>query len=148
MGQPLSDFFIGTTKYSVRLRTHVKPHSIRKKGFLVHNVLYDKKRADELPIKLYTPNRYFYQPFLRKMDKKSVKSFVVNFPEIRNDATLGLAAGTDHDSPKWEIVLGASGGTETIIRPCNKCNFISRKKHSKAQFNQVSIFNTIVLSDR
>ena len=77
------------------------------------------------------------------MDKKSVKSFVVIFPEIRNDATIGLAAGTAHDSAKWEIVLGANGGTETIIRPCNKCNLISRKKHSKAQFNQVSIFRRL-----
>ena len=100
----------------------------------VHNVLYDKKRPEELPIKLYTPNRYFYQTILRRMDKKSVKSAVMNFPEIKHDATIGLAAGTDHDSAKWEIVIGASGGTETLIRPCNKCNFLARKFHSKSFF--------------
>ena len=105
----------------------------------VLNILYDKKAAEDLPKKIYTPNRYNYQAVVNRLSSKKIKSVNLKFPDIKNDAIIGLSSESNHHSPKWEIVLGAYQGTQTLIRPCNKCKFVARVSHTRDQFKQVNV---------
>ena len=100
----------------------------------VENVLYDKHQQDELPIKLYTPNRYHYQTILDGLASKGVKTVKLDFASISNDAHIAIASGNDKFASKWEIIIGAKGATQTVIKPCADCSAAARINHSKDDY--------------
>ena len=87
-----------------------------------------------MPIKLYTPNRYHYQTILDGLASKGINRVKLDFGAISNDAHIAIASGLDKTSSKWEIILGAKGATQTIIKACPDCSASARLNHSKDDY--------------
>ena len=87
-----------------------------------------------MPIKLYTPNRYHYQTILDGLASKGIRRVKLDFGAITNDAHIAISSGPDKTSPKWEVVIGAKGATQTVIKACPDCSASARINHSKDDY--------------
>lgn len=94
--------------------------------------------AYHLPQTIATPNLYQYHQLLSGLAANDVESVELTVDGIGHDAHIGLAQTADHDGNKWEILLGGWDGTVSIIRGCNQCSFLVKKRHTKQQFLQVN----------